>query len=298
MLFEVKDVSYTYMRGTPFATEVLKDCTFALPAGRISALIGASQSGKSTLVLLLLGLLKPQRGSVLFQGQDIHRAGFDVEAMRMRVGLVFQTPEWQLFEDIVGKDVSLGPRRKKLPLAESRRLVREALEAVGLPYEEFRTRYIYALSGGQKRRVAIAGVLAMEPEAILFDEPTAGLDPRGRQELLTLIRRLKEERQLSIVLTSSSLADVAGLADHVVVLHAGRAVMSGSVREILAQAGQLRELDITLPPATQIALALQEVLPALRTDLLTLDELEEELLRLCPPPLQSRSQPESELRNV
>nr|BBH95318.1 energy-coupling factor transporter ATP-binding protein EcfA2 [Thermogemmatispora argillosa] len=282
MLFEVKDVYYTRMRGTPFAVEALKGCSLAIPEGEITAIVGPTQAGKSTLLLMLLGLLRPSRGSVLFRGQDIHQAPFNVEELRLRVGIVFQSPEAQLFEETVGKDVSFGPRRKKLPPAQSRRLVQESLEAVGLPYEEFRTRYISSLSGGQKRRVAIAGVLALEPEAILFDEPTAGLDPQGRQELLALIQRLKRERRLTIVLTSSSLADVAALADQVIVLHEGRVVFSGSPREVLAHAEELLALDITLPEITQIALGLRSLWPALRCDVLTLAELEEELVRFLP----------------
>ncbi|WP_052888368.1 ATP-binding cassette domain-containing protein [Thermogemmatispora carboxidivorans] len=282
MLFEVKDVFYTRMRGTPFAVEALKGCSLTIPEGKITAIVGPTQAGKSTLLLTLLGLLRPSRGSVLFRGQDIYQAAFDLEALRLRVGIVFQSPEAQLFEETVGKDVSFGPRRKRLSPAQSRRLVQEALEAVGLPYEEFRTRYIASLSGGQKRRVAIAGVLALEPEAILFDEPMAGLDPQGRQELQALLQRLKAQRQLTIVLTSSSLADVAALADQVIVLHEGRVALSGSSREVLAHAEKLLALDITLPEMTQIALGLRSLWPALRCDVLTLAELEEELARFLP----------------
>jgi energy-coupling factor transport system ATP-binding protein len=302
MLFELKDVHYTYMRGTPFAVDVLQGCSLTIPEGAITAVVGPAQAGKSTLIHLLPGLLKPTRGQVLFKGKDLHQHSFDIEAMRLRIGVVFQSPESQLFEETVGKDVSFGPRRKKLPLAESRRLVQASLEAVGLPYEEFRTRYTYALSGGQKRRVAIAGVLALEPEAILFDEPLAGLDPRGRRDLLQLISRLKHEHDLTILITSCSLADVAELADTVAILHEGRVLLSGHVREVLTHAQELLALDIELPEATRIALGLRDLLPDIRTDVLSLDELEQAIVRA----VSSASLPlpwqvdlhENEMRNV
>ncbi len=163
MLFELKNVYHTYLRGTPFATEALHGLSLSLPAGQTTALVGPTRSGKSTIVDLLAGLIKPAPGTFFFEGADVAAPSFDIERMRSKVGIVFQSPEAQIFEETVGKDVSFGPRRKKIPPAASRRLVQEALEAVGLPYEDFRTRYTYALSGGEKRRVAIAGVLAMQP---------------------------------------------------------------------------------------------------------------------------------------
>src|SRR5207253_5591509 len=199
------------------------------------ALVGPTRAGKSTVVDLLAGLIKPGAGTILFEGADIAASSFDIKRIRSTVGIVFQSPEAQIFEETVGKDVSFGPRRKKVPLAESRRLVQESLEAVGLPYEDFRTRYTYALSGGQKRRVAIAGVLAMQPKVIIFDEPTAGLDPRGKRELLDLIVKLKRRHSLTIVYTSSSLDDVIELADSIYILDQGRIAFSGTPREILVR---------------------------------------------------------------
>ncbi|GAC1694263.1 MAG: hypothetical protein NVS9B9_16670 [Ktedonobacteraceae bacterium] len=191
--------------------------------------------------------------------------------------MVFQSPESQIFEETVGKDVSFGLRRKNTPLAESRRLVQESLEGVGLPYEDFRSRYTYALSGGQKRRVAIAGVLALQPQVIIFDEPMAGLDPRGRSELLKLIAGLKQRAELTIIYASSSLEDVIEIADTIHILDQGRLIVSGGPREILAYADQLQLLDITLPEVARIALTIQEALPGFRTDVLHLAELEDEL---------------------
>jgi energy-coupling factor transporter ATPase len=283
MLFELKDVHYVYMRGTPFASEALRGLSLSIPANQTVALVGPTRAGKSTVVDLLAGLIAPGSGTILFEGADIAAPSFDIKSIRSAVGIVFQSPEAQIFEETVGKDVSFGPRSKKLPLAESRRLVQEALEAVGLSYEDFRTRYTYALSGGEKRRVAIAGVLALQPKIIVFDEPTAGLDPRGRRELLDLIVKLKQDKKLTIVYTSSSLEDVVELADIIHILNHGRLVFSGTPREILAHVHELTELDIALPETAQIALALQKVFPTIHTDVVNLTELEEEIVKHAAP---------------
>ncbi len=275
--FELQDVAYTYLRNTPLAQEALHNVSLTIPKGRTTALVGATNAGKSTVVDLLACLIKPTAGKVLFEGENTADTAFKVERIRSQVGIVFQSPESQIFEETVGKDVSFGLRRKNTPLAESRRLVQESLESVGLPYEDFRSRYTYALSGGQKRRVAIAGVLAMRPQVIIFDEPMAGLDPRGRSELLRLIAELKQRDELTIVYVSSSLEDVIEIADTIHILDQGRLVVSGEPRDILAYAEKLQALDITLPEATRIALTLHDALPMLRTDILTLTELEEEL---------------------
>jgi len=278
MLFELRNVHYTYLRNTPFAVEALHGLSLSIPAGQVVALVGPTKAGKSTLVDLLAGLVKPTTGTILFEGADIAASSFDIERLRSTVGVVFQSPEVQIFEDTVGKDISFGPRRKKVPLAESRRLVQESLEAVGLSYEDFRTRYTYTLSGGEKRRVAIAGMLALQPKVLIFDEPTAGLDPRGRRELLDLIAKLKQSHNLTIMYTSSSLEDVIELADIIHILDQARVAFSGTPREILAQASELEALDIALPEATQIALALRDILPTLSTDVVSLEELEKEIV--------------------
>ena len=278
MLFELKNVSHTYLRGTPFALEALHELSLTIHEGQTVAIVGPTKAGKSTVVDVLAGLIKPAPGTVFFAGDDTAATTFNSERIRNTVGVVFQSPEAQIFEQTVGKDVSFGPRRKNVPLAESRRLVQESLEALGLPYEDFRSRYTYALSGGQKRRVAIAGVLALEPKVIIFDEPTAGLDPRGRYELLDLIATLKQRQELTIIYLSSSLEDVVELADLIHILDQGRVSFSGTPREILVRADEVARLDITLPEAAQIALSLRDVLPNIRTDLLNLAELEAELL--------------------
>lgn len=271
---ELRDVRYTRLHNTPFAVEALRGVSLSVFEGKVMALVGPTKAGKSTVVDLLAGLIKPASGSLLFQDTEVNTPAM-IERLRSTVGVVFQSPESQIFEDTVGKDVSFGPRRKKVALAESRRLVRESLEAVGLSYEDFRTRYTYALSGGEKRRVAIAGVLALQPRVIVFDEPAAGLDPRGRRELLELLAKLKKDRNLTIVYISSSLEDVIGLADIFYVLDQGHIVLSGTAREILTHGNKLAALDIALPEPAHIALTLQGVMPTLRTDVLHLSELEE-----------------------
>jgi len=280
LLFELRNVHYIYLRGTPFATEALCGLSLSIPEGQTVALVGPTKSGKSTIVDLLAGLIKPTQGTFLFEGADVSVTSFDIESIRSNVGVVFQSPEAQIFEETVGKDVSFGPRRKNVPLAESRRLVQESLEAVGLPYEDFRTRYTYALSGGQKRRVAIAGVLALQPKVIIFDEPTAGLDPRGRRELLTLIATLKQRRGLTIIYTSNGLDDVIELADVIYVLDQGRVAFQGTPREVLEHATELMALDVALPEAAHIALALREIMPTIRTDVLSIAELEAEIMKM------------------
>ncbi|GCE03161.1 ABC transporter ATP-binding protein [Dictyobacter aurantiacus] len=278
-LFGLYDISYIHRGGTPFAQEVLHQLELAITPGSAVGLVGPTGSGKSTLIDLLAGLIKPASGLFYFDGRNTGDKAFKLASMRSRVGVVFQSPESQIFEETVGKDVSFGPRQRKVSLAESRRLVQESLEAVGLSYEDFRTRYTYALSGGQKRRVAIAGVLALQPEVIIFDEPMAGLDPRGRHELFALIRALKQRSGLTLIYASSSLKDVIELVDTIHVLDKGRLVFSGTPRETLARAPELRALDIALPEAAQIALSLRAQLPTLRTDVLDRAELEAELLK-------------------
>jgi energy-coupling factor transport system ATP-binding protein len=214
----------------------------------------------------------------------------DLEKLRLAVGVVYQSPDSQILEDVVGKDVAFGLIRRKTPLAESRRIVQESLEAVGLPYEEFRNRYTYALSGGEKRRVAIAGALAMNPETMALDEPTAGLDPQGRAEFITLLQTLQRERDLTVVYMTSSLDDVANLADYIYVLDAGSIAFEGEPREIMRQLSTLERLGVGLSGVSRLALTLSEVVPNLDTACLDLDALEADLLtRLIPAPNATRA---------
>jgi energy-coupling factor transport system ATP-binding protein len=278
-IIELRNFCYTYLEGTPRANEAVRDVSFEIHRGERVAIVGATQSGKSTIVDSLAHLLRLKAGQVFYEGEDVAAPGYDRNALRRRVGIVFQRPDSQLIEDVVGADVAFGPTAAGLPAEETRRRVEESLNALGLPYPEFRLRYIHALSGGQRRRVAIAGVLAMHTPVLVLDEPMAGLDPRGRRELLELLQRLADDRDLTLIVCSATLGDASLLCDRVVVLGDGRVAMDGPLREVLREADRLAALDITLPEPTAGARELSEIFPDLPPDLLTEEELEAELLK-------------------
>jgi energy-coupling factor transport system ATP-binding protein len=276
-IIELRNFRYTYLEGTPRANEAIRDVSFEIRRGERVAIVGATQSGKSTIVDSFAHLLRLKPGKVFYDGEDVAAPGYDRGALRRRVGIVFQRPDSQLIEDVVGADVAFGPTAAGLPAEETRARVEESLNALGLPYPEFRLRYVHALSGGQRRRVAIAGVLAMHTPVLVLDEPMAGLDPRGRRELLGLLRQLADDRDLTLVVCSASLSDASLLCDRVVVLSEGRTVMDGPLREVLRDADRLAQLDITLPEPTAGARELRKLFPDLPADVLTEEELEAEL---------------------
>ena len=276
-IIELRNFRYTYLEGTPRANEAIRDASFEIRRGERVAIVGATQSGKSTIVDSFAHLLRLVPDQVFYDGEDVAAPGYDRGALRRRVGIVFQRPDSQLIEDVVGADVAFGPTAAGLPAEETRARVEESLNALGLPYPEFRLRYVHALSGGQRRRVAIAGVLAMRTPVLVLDEPMAGLDPRGRRELLGLLRQLADDRDLTLVVCSASLSDASLLCDRVVVLSEGRTVMDGPLREVLRDADRLAQLDITLPEPTAGARELRKLFPDLPADVLTEEELEAEL---------------------
>jgi energy-coupling factor transport system ATP-binding protein len=276
-IIELRNFRYTYLEGTPRANEAIRDVSFEIRRGERVAIVGATQSGKSTIVDSFAHLLRLKPGQVFYNGEDVAAPGYDRGALRREVGIVFQRPDSQLIEDVVGADVAFGPTAAGLPAEETRARVEESLNALGLPYQEFRLRYVHALSGGQRRRVAIAGVLAMHTPVLVLDEPMAGLDPRGRRELLGLLRQLADDRDLTLVVCSASLSDASLLCDRVVVLSEGRTVMDGPLREVLRDADLLAQLDITLPEPTAGARELRKLFPDLQADVLTEEELEAEL---------------------
>jgi energy-coupling factor transport system ATP-binding protein len=277
-IIELRNFSFTYLEGTPRANEAIRDVSLEIQRGERVAIVGPSHSGKSTIVDAFAHLLRLKGGQVFYEGEDVAAPGYDRAALRRDVGIVFQQPDSQLIEDVVGADVAFGPTAAGLPAEETRLRVEESLEALGLPYLEYRLRYIHALSGGQRRRVAIAGVLAMHTTVLVLDEPMAGLDPRGRRELLGLLRRLADDRDLTLVVCSASLGDASLLCDRVVVLDEGRVAMEGSLRKVLREAERLAALDITLPEPTAGARELRKLFPDLPADVLTEEELEAELL--------------------
>ena len=251
MPIKLEGLSHTYQGGSPFQSTALHDVNLVIEDHDLLALIGHTGSGKSTLAQHLNGLLQPTSGRVLLDGQDINEKSSDKRALRFAVGLVFQYPEHQLFEETVRKDIGFGPRNMGLGEAEVDARVREAMDKIGLPYDEIAEKSPFELSGGQMRRVALAGVLAMRPRILVLDEPTAGLDPRARDFLLNDVRRLHAEGT-SVVMISHSMDDVARLATRVAVLEKGRLVMEGSPGEIFARVDRLSAMGLDVPQASRL----------------------------------------------
>jgi energy-coupling factor transporter ATP-binding protein EcfA2 len=278
-ILELRNFRYTYLEGTPRAREAIREVSLEIRRGERVGIVGPTQSGKSTVVDAFVHLLRLSPGQVFYNGEDVAAPGYDRGALRREVGIVFQKPDSQIIEDVVGADVAFGPTAAGIGAEETRRRVEESLNTLGLPYPEFRLRYVHALSGGQRRRVAIAGVLAMRTPVLVLDEPMAGLDPRGRRELLELLIRLQMDRDLTLVVCSASLSDASLLCDRFVVLDRGRVVMDGPAREVLREADRLAGLDITLPEPVVGARELRKLFPDLPASILTQDELEAELLR-------------------
>ena len=257
MPIKLEGLSHTYQGGSPFQSTALHDVNLVIEDHDLLALIGHTGSGKSTLAQHLNGLLQPTSGRVLLDGQDINEKSSDKRALRFAVGLVFQYPEYQLFEETVKKDIGFGPRNMGLGEAEVDARVREAMDKIGLPYDEIAEKSPFELSGGQMRRVALAGVLAMRPRILVLDEPTAGLDPRARDFLLNDVRRLHAEGT-SVVMISHSMDDVARLATRVAVLEKGRLVMEGSPGEIFARVDRLSAMGLDVPQASRLRYLLAE----------------------------------------
>ena len=257
MPIKLEGLSHTYQGGSPFQSTALHDVNLVIEDHDLLALIGHTGSGKSTLAQHLNGLLQPTSGRVLLDGQDINEKSSDKRALRFAVGLVFQYPEHQLFEETVKKDIGFGPRNMGLGEAEVDARVREAMDKIGLPYDEIADKSPFELSGGQMRRVALAGVLAMRPRILVLDEPTAGLDPRARDFLLNDVRRLHAEGT-SVVMISHSMDDVARLATRVAVLEKGRLVMEGSPGEIFARVDRLSAMGLDVPQASRLRYLLAE----------------------------------------
>ena len=258
MSIVIEQLNYVYMSGGPYETKALNDVNLTIGDGEFIGLIGHTGSGKSTLVQHLNGLLMPSSGRILVDGLDLADKATDRRAIRQRVGLVFQYPENQLFEETVEKDIAFGPKNLGLDEAEIARRVKDAMRRVALDYDELHERSVFELSGGQMRRVAIAGVLAMEPQVLVLDEPCAGLDPRGREEILSLIRDLHREAGTTIVMVSHSMDDVASLAERVIVMNHGEVVMDGAPRDVFSCGEELRGMGLDVPQAVILAQKLRE----------------------------------------
>ena len=279
MALVLENVTYTYKPKTPYAHDALRDVSLTINQGEFLAIIGATGSGKSTLVQHLNGLLKPTKGRVLLNGEDINAKKVG-KRVRQKVGLVFQYPEHQLFEETVYKDVAFGPLNFGFSEEETDERVKYALKSAGLDLEQVKDRSPFDLSGGQMRRVAIAGVLAMKPEILILDEPTAGLDPQGQAAIMNRISSMHQEQGITIVFVSHSMENVAMLAQRVIVMHRSNLVMSGSPREIFAKGEELRNMGLDIPQVSQLMSGLIRAGKEVRGDVLSIAEARSELLKL------------------
>ena len=277
-ILQVTNLQHVYSAGTPFEHIALDHVSFAVEKGEFVGVIGHTGSGKSTLMQHLNGLLKPTSGAVLLDGQDIWQDKKLTRQCRFRVGLVFQYPEYQLFEETVYKDIAFGPKNMGLSSDEIDRRVREAAGFVGITETQLQSSP-FDLSGGQKRRVAIAGVIAMEPEVLILDEPTAGLDPEGREEILTNIENYRKARDAAIMMVSHSMSDVARLADRLLVMSGSRLAMDGTPKEVFSRAQELLDMGLDIPEVTRVFLKLSQLgLPV--EPVYTMEQAVEALVRL------------------
>ena len=277
-ILEVKNLTYIYSAGTPFEHKALDDISFSVEPGEFIGIIGHTGSGKSTLMQQLNGLLKPTSGTVLLDGQDIWSDKKLTRQARFRVGLVFQYPEYQLFEETVYKDISFGPKNMGLSAEEVDRRVREAAGFVGLTEQQLEVSP-FDLSGGQKRRVAIAGVIAMEPEVLILDEPTAGLDPVGRSEILSNIQAYRKAKNATIMMVSHSMEDVARLTDRLLVMNGSKLAMDAPPAQVFAHAEELTQMGLNIPQVTQVFLELKKLGLDVK-NVYTIDQAAAEIRRL------------------
>ena len=280
MPIELKNVTHTYSEGSAFQATAIRDVSLTIEDGEFIAVVGHTGSGKSTLVQHLNGLLKPTGGQILIDGEDLNAPSADRRRIRQKVGLVFQYPEYQLFEETVAKDIAFGPKNLGLSEDEIDARVRRAMAHVHLDYDKYAQRSPFELSGGQMRRVAIAGVLAMEPKVLILDEPTAGLDPRGRDRILGMVQELHARGGTTVIMVSHSMDDVARLATRLVVMSKGELVATGTPREIFRQSDMMESIGLGVPEAARLCALLRRRGVKLPDDLYTPEELRDSLLAL------------------
>ena len=281
MSIKIENLTYIYNEGLPFEQKALDDVSLEIEDGDFVGLIGHTGSGKSTLIQHLNGIMKPHSGKIYINDFDITKKDQNLTEIRKRVGIVFQYPEYQLFEETVAKDIAFGPSNLGLSEEEIDDRVRTAMKDVGLDYEEFAEKSPFDLSGGQKRRVAIAGVIAMHPEVLILDEPTAGLDPGGRDEIFNLIRSLYANGNMTVILSSHSMDDMAKLVNTLMVMNKGRLEMMGSPRDIFRNnADKLKGMGLDIPQVLELALKLREKAGFnVRTDVINISEIKDEIER-------------------
>ncbi|MFW6264497.1 MAG: energy-coupling factor transporter ATPase [Bacillota bacterium] len=277
MLIELKNISHIYQEEQ--GVKALSDVNLLIKEQEFIGLVGHTGSGKSTLVQLLNGLIKPSKGQVIIDGIDITEKKEGLKGIRQKIGLVFQYPEHQLFEETIYNDIAFGPRNLNISEEEVARRVEETLELVGLDFSTFRDRSPFNLSGGQQRKVAIAGVLAMKPEVLILDEPTAGLDPRGRNQLMDLLKLLHKNAGMTIILISHRMEEIALLASRIIVMNKGRISMDGTPADIFANVEEIKGLSLGLPEITEILHLVKNKGYNVKTDIFTLQEAVDELAR-------------------
>lgn len=281
MSIKVRNLTYIYDEGMPFENRAIDDISFDIEDNDFVGLIGHTGSGKSTLIQHLNGLLKPSLGSIYINNFEITQNDINLTEIRKRVGVVFQYPEYQLFEETIEKDIAFGPGNMGLDQEEITKRVKSSMEAVGLDYEKYREKSPFELSGGQKRRVAIAGVIAMDPEVLILDEPTAGLDPGGREEIFELIKKLHRERNITVILSSHSMDDMAKLVKTLIVMNEGKIEFMGNPREVFNNnAHRLKEIGLDIPQVLELAIKLREKGFDIRQDIITPEEAKNEILRV------------------
>lgn len=278
MSIELKHIHYVYGQGTAYEKEALKDINLEIPQGQFLGIIGHTGSGKSTLIQHFNGLMKATSGEMYYEGKDVYAEGYDMKHLRSQVGLVFQYPEHQLFEVDVLADVCFGPKNQGFSKEECEKRAREALELVGFP-EEYYLQSPFELSGGQKRRVAIAGVLAMRPKVLVLDEPTAGLDPRGRDEILDQIEELHKKTGITVVLVSHSMEDIARYVERIIVMNRGEKFLDGTPREVFSHYQELEKVGLAAPQVTYIMHELRQKGLEVGNDVTTVQEAADEIMR-------------------
>ena len=279
MSIQVKNLTHIYEKGMPNESIALENISFEVEDGSFLGVIGHTGSGKSTLLQHLNGLLKPTEGTIVIGGVDITSPDVSMVDIRKRIGLVFQYPEYQLFEETVAKDVAFGPKNLGLSQEEIDIRVKEAIELVGLDYEAIKDRSPFELSGGQKRRVAIAGVVAMKPEVLILDEPTAGLDPKAHKDVLKMVETVREKTGSIIILVSHNMADIARMSDKVLVIDSGHMVMLGTPKEVFSKRKELAEVGLDLPPITQLTENLRLKGMDIEDTILSVDEAAEQIAK-------------------
>ena len=280
MSIKIENLSYTYAPGSAYEIHALKNLNLEIEEGQFVGIIGHTGSGKSTLIQLLDGLIKADEGHIYYNSADIYAPGYSLRSLRGKVGLVFQYPEYQLFETTVLKDAAYGPQNQGFSENEALEKAKEALIRVKLP-EKYWEMSPFELSGGQKKRVAIAGVLAMNPKILILDEPTAGLDPKGRDELFDLIRELHENMKMTVLLVSHSMEDVANYVERIIVLNHGSLMLDGTPAEVFSHVEELEQVSLAVPQVTYLMKDLKKAGMDVNTSVTTIEEAKKEIMKLC-----------------